>query len=283
MRLLERLGYRPEVAGNGYEVLHALERKVFDVVLMDVAMPEMDGLEASRRIRRTMPDGRRPRIVAMTANAMAGDRERCFEAGMEDYVSKPIDLDTLAAALLRTSRRTIEAPLPAGMVEVGGGGQPGGSDGSGPRNGASGGSAVASDGSDRSVEANGSGAARIVPEPPAGRAVEPEALSAFARELGGGAADVVAEIVETYLHDTPELIRQMREAVRAGDAAALDRAAHTLKSSSATVGAMTLSSRCRAIEEQARGGRVSDLGDAVRSVEGEFERVRNELESGLAA
>ncbi len=277
-KLLERLGYRPEVAGNGYEVLHALERKVFDVVLMDVAMPEMDGLEASRRIRRSMPDGGRPRIVAMTANAMAGDRERCFEAGMEDYVSKPIDIDNLAAALRRSPRLAAEEPPGPGTV-----GLDQGQDGTGVSAHAwHPGTALAGAANDAAGREAHSGAG--VPQSPSvSRAVDPEALSAFARELGGAAAEVVAEIVETYLQDTPELIRQMREAVRAADAGALDRAAHTLKSSSATVGAMTLSSRCRAIEEQARGGRVSDMGDAVRSVEGEFERVRRELESGLAA
>jgi PAS domain S-box-containing protein len=273
-KLLERLGYRPDVAGNGFEVLDALGRAVYDVVLMDVAMPEMDGLEASRRIRRTMADGHRPRIVAMTANAMAGDRERCFEAGLEDYVSKPIDLDMLAAALRRSSRLVIEArpaaePItppanPPLAAEAAWSGGPG---------------AVSGNGRSASMP----DAPDIGQATPAGRAVDPDALSAFARELGDGAAGVVAEIVETYLQDTPELIRQMREAVRTGDAGVLDRAAHTLKSSSATVGAMTLSSRCRAIEEQARSGRVSDMGDAVRAVEGEFERVRGELESGLAA
>ena len=98
LRLLERIGYAADVAENGFEVLDAVEREPYDVVLMDVQMPEMDGLEATRRIRRQWPD--RPlRIIAMTANAMGGDREMCLAAGMDDYLSKPVRPQLLAAAL----------------------------------------------------------------------------------------------------------------------------------------------------------------------------------------
>jgi signal transduction histidine kinase/DNA-binding response OmpR family regulator/HAMP domain-containing protein len=99
--LLGKLGYRADVASNGLEVLEALERQPYDVVLMDVQMPEMDGLEATRRIQERWRDGDRPRIVAVTANAMQGDRELCQDAGMDDYVSKPIHIEELARALER--------------------------------------------------------------------------------------------------------------------------------------------------------------------------------------
>ena len=103
--LLEKLGYRAEVAVNGLEALEALRRQPCDVVLMDVEMPEMDGLEAARRIHREWPGHERPRIIAMTANAMQGDREICLAAGMDDYVSKPIHSEELAAALGRCAPR----------------------------------------------------------------------------------------------------------------------------------------------------------------------------------
>jgi CheY-like chemotaxis protein len=80
--------------------VEAVQRAAYDIVLMDVQMPEMDGLEATRQIRKLMPDGR-PRIIAMTANAMQGDREMCLEAGMDDYVSKPIQVNELQGALQR--------------------------------------------------------------------------------------------------------------------------------------------------------------------------------------
>jgi PAS domain S-box-containing protein len=101
LRILDKLGYRADVASNGVEALEALEREQYDVVLMDVQMPEMDGLDASRRICERWPDESRPRIIAMTANAMIEDREACFAAGMDDYVAKPVRPEELADALSR--------------------------------------------------------------------------------------------------------------------------------------------------------------------------------------
>jgi len=101
LRLLDKLGYQADVASNGREALEALERQRYDVVLMDVQMPEMDGLEASRRISERWPAESRPRIIAMTANAMIEDREACFAAGMDDYLAKPVRPEELANALTR--------------------------------------------------------------------------------------------------------------------------------------------------------------------------------------
>ncbi len=103
LRLLQQMGYRADVASNGVEAIECIERQTYDVVLMDVQMPEMDGLEASRRIVAKWPVAAlRPRIVAMTANAMQGDREACLAAGMDDYVTKPIRVDALVQALLES-------------------------------------------------------------------------------------------------------------------------------------------------------------------------------------
>jgi signal transduction histidine kinase/CheY-like chemotaxis protein/HPt (histidine-containing phosphotransfer) domain-containing protein len=101
LRLLGQLGYEADVAENGLGAIEALERQPYDVLLMDVQMPELDGLEATRRIVERWPAGSRPRIIAMTANAMLEDREACLEAGMDDYVAKPIRPDELVAALGR--------------------------------------------------------------------------------------------------------------------------------------------------------------------------------------
>ena len=101
LRLLDQLGYRADVAANGLEALEALERQPYDVVLMDVQMPELDGLDASRRICERWPAEARPRIIAMTANAMPEDREACLAAGMDDYLAKPIRPTELAEALSR--------------------------------------------------------------------------------------------------------------------------------------------------------------------------------------
>ncbi|MBL8385978.1 MAG: GAF domain-containing protein [Burkholderiales bacterium] len=102
LRLLQQMGYRADVAGNGIEAIECVARQPYDVVLMDVQMPEMDGLEASRRIVSRWPDAtNRPRIVAMTANAMQGDREECLAAGMDAYVTKPIRVEALVQALMQ--------------------------------------------------------------------------------------------------------------------------------------------------------------------------------------
>ena len=100
MRLLQQMGYRADLASNGAEAIECVERQTYDVILMDVQMPEMDGLEASRRITGKWPPDKRPRIIAMTANAMQGDREACLAAGMDDYVTKPIRVDALVEALM---------------------------------------------------------------------------------------------------------------------------------------------------------------------------------------
>jgi CheY-like chemotaxis protein len=105
LRLLSQMGYRADLAANGLEAIQAVERQAYDVILMDVQMPEMDGLEATRSLcARLLPDIR-PCIIAMTANAMQGDREKCLEAGMDDYISKPIRVDELVAALNRCHPR----------------------------------------------------------------------------------------------------------------------------------------------------------------------------------
>jgi CheY-like chemotaxis protein len=97
--ILHKLGYEADVAADGREVLDALQRQPYDLILMDVQMPEMDGLEATRQIRRTHSLPTQPRIVAMTANAMQGDRARCLAAGMDDYISKPMRAQELLAVL----------------------------------------------------------------------------------------------------------------------------------------------------------------------------------------
>ncbi len=101
LSVLHKLGYRADVANNGVEVLRALEQKAYDILFLDVQMPEMDGLEAARRICQRWPAEKRPCIIAMTGNALMGDRERCLQAGMDDYISKPVRVSELQSALQR--------------------------------------------------------------------------------------------------------------------------------------------------------------------------------------
>lgn len=103
LQMLKKLGYRADVVANGLEAVQALNRQQYDVVLMDVRMPVMDGLEATRKIKELWPTAKNPRIIALTAYALAGDKEKCLEAGMDEYLSKPVKIDELADALSRFS------------------------------------------------------------------------------------------------------------------------------------------------------------------------------------
>jgi CheY-like chemotaxis protein/HPt (histidine-containing phosphotransfer) domain-containing protein len=101
LSVLQKLGYRAEVAHNGLEVIKALEQRPFDVLFLDVQMPEMDGLECARQITHRWTRDKRPVVIAMTGNALMGDREKCLAAGMDDYISKPVRIAELQAALER--------------------------------------------------------------------------------------------------------------------------------------------------------------------------------------
>ena len=109
--MLRRLGYRADVVVNGKQVLEALRRQRYDVVLMDVRMPEMDGLETTRKIRRRFSQDQGPRIIGMTAQTMRGDRERCLRAGMDEYLSKPVRLEELRRSLDSPQGDAVDVPL----------------------------------------------------------------------------------------------------------------------------------------------------------------------------
>ncbi len=101
LRFLGLLGYRADAVGNGLEAVHTLERRDYDLVFMDVQMPEMDGFTATREIRSKLPADRQPKIVALTANALQGDRERCLESGMDDYITKPVRRESLEEVITK--------------------------------------------------------------------------------------------------------------------------------------------------------------------------------------
>jgi len=107
LRILQQMGYRADLASNGLEAIESVRRQKYDVILMDVQMPEMDGLDAAREICARWQPHERPRIVAMTANAMQGDRDMCLAAGMDDYLTKPIRVERLVEALTQVQPRAI--------------------------------------------------------------------------------------------------------------------------------------------------------------------------------
>jgi CheY-like chemotaxis protein len=242
--MLERLGYRADVAGNGLEVLEALRRQVYDVVLLDVQMPEMDGLEAARQIRQQWQPKCCPRLIAMTANAMQGDRETCLKAGMDDYISKPVRIEALGQAL-KTCQSLDSCPDP----------------------------------SQDSPETNSELSCGL-PEAPATDhpPLNPAALEAFRKEMGDAADQTIAELIDCYLTEIPLSFQVIRIAIANRDAAELLRAAHSLKASSAFLGAMTLSELFQALETIAQPATLEQSAAIFARIECEYQRVEPALQ-----
>jgi CheY-like chemotaxis protein len=266
------MGYRADLAANGLEVIDAVERQTYDVVLMDVQMPDMDGFEASREINHRWPADRRPRIVAMTANAMQGDRELCLAAGMDDYVGKPVRVEELVIALgrcrwrpepeSRRGRAASDAAMDGADVS------PGAADGSGGT------------GDVPAGAADGSAAAANVP---ASDVVDRAVYGRLATTMG---PDFVAELANTFIEDGRELIATLRLALAATDIDAFRRAAHSLKSNGETLGAGGLATLARELEAMARAGSVAGAEDRIAPLVREYEaavRALGELRRGPGA
>ena len=261
LQLLARLSYRADVAGNGREALEALARQAYDVVLMDVQMPEIDGLEASRRLRRELPPERQPYVIAMTANAMQGDREMCLAAGMDDYVSKPIRVEALIAALDRS--RPLPGPAPATQLENGS--QAGGA--SNERNGG---------------ETPAHAAARD------GEVAKPEEAVLDSKALHdlldglGGEFDLLMELVTTFLEDAPKLLAELDGYVAGGDITGVRRIAHSLKANGLDLGATAFAEGCRELEMLAKSGGLEGARDLYPTMAAEYVRVEAALRSLLS-
>jgi len=238
LAMLEDTDYAATPADNGRRALALWERYPFDVILMDCQMPEMDGFEATRRLRRMEAEQGRSRtpIIALTANAILGDRELCLDAGMDDYLAKPYTCAALLAVLARWR--------PPAAAETAAEAAP----------------------------------AQPAPAAPAetGSILDAAALQNLRAMRRPGRPDVLGRIIDLFYSDAPRLLGQLEVAAEASDAAALQLAAHTLKSSCANVGALGLSATCREIEQYARG---NDVGGALHHIRG----IQQELDRVLAA
>ena len=237
--ILKKLGLRADAVADGAEAIRSLETVPYSLVLMDVQMPEMDGFEATHRIRdpeSAVLDHAVP-IIAMTAHAMQGDRERCLEAGMNDYVTKPISPEALAAALDRWLPR--DEANPAAPAQVA---QP----------------PVAP------VEAAGS-------KPPVF-----DSAGIMDRLMGD--SDLARIVVDGFLEDAPRLIAALRTALDAGDAAAAIRGAHTIRGASATVGGEALRGVAWEMEKAGVAGDLAAVAARLPELESELARLRKAME-----
>ncbi len=244
VHFLQRLGLTPDIATNGLEVLSAFERQHYDLVLMDCHMPEMDGYEATRRLRQDRRLSGDVRIVALTAAAMTGDRDRCLAAGMDDYLTKPLRLEDLRLTLVRhlvTNRPTSSSGLAAATHGVAG------------------------------KEANT--AAHLD-------------HSALAEIIGDDAIHgrkLLVELLDLFLRGSPEQLARMAAQCRDKQFEALRETAHSLKGSSATLGAGRLAQLCRRLEIVAHEGDLAGSKALVEGIREEFTTVAGLLGKEKAA
>ena len=237
--MLDALGCDAEVVDDGRAGVEAALSRDYDIVLMDCQMPNMDGFEATRLIRKLEAErsgSKRVPIVALTANAMEGDRERCLAAGMDDYLAKPFKKEALRAVLERwTSHGKAAQPTCTPVAEA------------------------------------------PAESPLHADTIDSGALDRIRVLQAPGAPDLVRKIVDLYVKDAPRLMQVMKGAIAMSDIAELQRAAHTLKSSSENLGALAFADLCRQIEVDARAHLMALAAERLKSMEQQFARVRAEL------
>ena len=240
VRLLQQMGYKPDVAANGAQALSRLDAQSYDLVFMDVMMPEMDGLEATREIRTRQqnatahPNYAAPIvIVAMTASAMQGDREKCISAGMDDYVAKPVRLEDVRAVNERWGNSLASKSVPAPVVAA----------------------------------PAGAVAASVAEEKPP---VDMERL----RELTDGTEDGLRELVNLYLDQTTTQLAQLQQAVKDGQTVEVRRIAHSCAGASATCGMTEMVPLLREMERQGFEGKLTTATELGAQAVREFARIR---------
>jgi two-component system, sensor histidine kinase and response regulator len=241
-RMLEKLGCRVDVAVNGREAVDALSRHAYDCIFMDCQMPEMDGYEATAAIRQRQADGdARAPIIAMTAHAMQGDRERCLVAGMHDYLSKPVNSDALLAMLQKWVRPAGNPPAPSDPAP----------------------------------------ATPPPPSPPSGQApplaLDAAAFGALRALYNDDDSPALLEVFVQFMQDASARIDTMRATAAADEVLGLARAAHGLKSSSASLGALRMATICQEIEQLGQAGTGVAAMALVAQLATEFLRVQRAL------
>ncbi len=255
LRTLERLGYRADAVSDGVEVLASLQRQVYDVVLMDVQMPILDGLETTIRLRAELPASRQPYVIAMTANAMQGDQERCLAAGMDSYLSKPFKAEELVTVLRhsRTLEEKFNKPFPVDEGPATGGLEIDETEVNGAE----------IDKPERKRKGNRSTlnlrrfyTQQTSPAPTAQSAsptsdgsIQWDTLEQLQRDLGEEGGAFLNELVEQFLKDTSAHLQNLEQAQRAADLALLHRTAHSVKSIAKVMGADLLSGMCAELEK----------------------------------
>ena len=329
-RLLAMLGITCDTAGNGEAALMRMSASRYDLVLMDCQMPVMDGYSATRQWRSSEEAAgghRRLPIIAMTANAMAGDRQKCLDAGMDDYLPKPVTRSELERCIYHwwnpdqpqrddlppdeaAADAHVEAETekqPAGRADAANDEEAGEAvevEAESPdrRNDAEHGTQAAADGATATLPANPAGhnaagdpvvelpvadaapaAETSAPSPPPARQAPPVIDEEVLDELRAMLGDEVNHLIDVFLEDTPKLLARLEVAASQGDFDGMRDAAHSLKSSSANLGAMLLSAAARRVEQGAREQSLERPAVAVALVVNEFARARRQLRASSQA
>ena len=266
VRLLEKMGHIPIVAYNGQEAVDAYESRPFDVALMDVQMPVMDGLTATKMIRESEarnPGRRRLPIMALTAYAMRGDRERCLAAGMDEYLTKPVKPSELSAALTRLLDTSAPQQAPA----------PGRKKAAPKRSEAA---PVRSEATPVRSEAV---SVRSEAVPMVAGDAAPEAGFDFSAVLTyvGGDRELLDELLGIFVEDAPIRMEAIRRAIAGREAAELTREAHTIKGALKVIGATTAAGLAQGLEALARDGNMSEADKLAVALEREMDRLLQSL------
>jgi len=254
VRILEKRGHTVTAVANGLEAVQALACQKFDLVLMDVQMPQMDGLDATAAIRRAeLPLGSHVPIIAMTAHAMKGDRERCLAAGMDDYVSKPVNAEQLFAVIERTlSACQAAARAAKASVAV----EP---------------ASALRPGMERGGQALGSSSVEPAP------VFDLAALRASLEED----TDLLEELVELFLGSAPALVSEIDTAVAQQDGRTVERAAHALKGALRNLFAANCAQAAQQVESLGRAGELNDMDESLARLKNELSRLQSALNEVL--
>jgi CheY-like chemotaxis protein len=264
LRMLARLGYTADAVCNGIEAVAALTRSPYDIVLMDCQMPELDGYEATRQIRKSGGRFKSTPIIAVTAHAMDGDREKCLASGMSDYMSKPV----LAQNLAMTLEKWILPAAEMGAANLAH---------SPPATSLDSTPASASRAQARPESRPAAGGAKKVVPAQVSDAVETGAIEIL-RSMDAGDEGFMSKIIELFLADLTERIEAMKAATTARDGDALKHIAHALKGSCGHFGAAGLAALCRRMELVGAQQPVGDASETLLELEAEAGRVRIALE-----
>ena len=260
LTFLEKLGYAADWAPNGLEAFQMIQASKYDVVLMDLHMPVMDGLTATKNIRKNIPSESQPMIVALTANAMKEDRDICLRAGMNDYISKPFSVSDLVKVLEKAgkdgsyqkipvveeslklsynNRPVVEMPDKEALAEL---------------------------------RSQGKRGLRVY------QYIDKQVLNELVLMLDGD-ADLLIEIIDTFLEVSPSLMRDMKDAIRSDDADKLKKAAHTMKAPAKQIGALKVGQLSEDLETMGRTENLTNAKPTYDSIKVEYEALEEALKA----